>query len=158
MRKWWVLLLTVIFLSVSGSVFAVGPQDTWKITSPANGATVTGPDVTVTVDPGDMKIVAPGPVVAGEGHWHYSVDGQDVGKGPMNTFTYKGLTPGKHTLRVELQQGDHSPYPGDTGREVTVNVALPNTGTNTAAMVGAGLVLLLAGGYLFWRRGAVQAQ
>lgn len=158
MRKRWVFLFALMILSVSGSVFAAGPQDTWKIAAPANGVNVTGSDFTLTVDPGQIMVVKPGPVVAGEGHWHFFADGKEVGKGPVNTFTYQGLTPGKHTLKVELHQGDHSPYPGDNGREITVNVALPNTGTNTVAMVGAGLTLLLTGGYLFSRKGALQAR
>jgi LPXTG-motif cell wall-anchored protein len=158
MRKLMVVVLSmVMWLSVAQLVMAA-PQDTWKIVSPADGATVTGPDVTITVTPGDVKVVKPGPVVAGEGHWHFLVDGKDAGKGPTNTFTYKDLTPGKHLLRVTLQQGDHSPFPGDTGREITVNVALPNTGANVIWLSVAGVLLLAGGGYLMLRKQSALAR
>lgn len=157
MRKVFALLLSLMIFAIAGSALAAGPEDTWKITSPADGANVTGPDVTITIDPGQIKVAKPGPVVAGEGHWHFFVDGKEVGRGPVNTFTFKGLTPGKHTLKVELHQGDHTPYPNDKGREITVNVSLPNTGASTVAYAAAGLLLLAAGGSLFILKGALQS-
>jgi LPXTG-motif cell wall-anchored protein len=137
---------------VSVPAWAKGEENSWRITGPVNGATVTGTEVTLTVDPGQMKIVKPAAVVAGEGHWHFLLDGQEVGKGPTNSFTYKGLTPGKHVLQVQLHQGDHTPYPGAQPQEVTVNVALPNTGANLSVLVLAGAGMLLAGGALLLRR------
>lgn len=152
MRKFLILLLALVMVgALAASALAEGPQDTYKISSPADGAVVTGPDVTITVDPGQVKVTKPGAVVPGEGHWHFFVDGTEVGKGPVNTFTFKGLTVGKHTLRIELHQGDHSPYPGDTGREITITVGLPKTGSGLALSAGLGLGLLLLGGYLFSR-------
>lgn len=151
------LLALTLLCFVSTSALAAGPENSWKITSPANGANVSGSSVTVTVDPGQMKIVKPGPVVTGEGHWHFLVDGQEVGKGPTNTFEFKNLTPGKHVLEVQLHTGDHSPYPGATPQQVTVNVALPNTGTNLPLLVAAGALMLVAGGALLLRRRGARA-
>ncbi|MGE5590224.1 MAG: LPXTG cell wall anchor domain-containing protein [Bacillota bacterium] len=157
MRKFLVLLFALVMVAAPAtSALAEGPQDTYKILSPADGAVVAGPDVTITVDPGQIKVTKPGAVVPGEGHWHFFADGTEVGKGPVNSFTFKGLTVGQHTLGVELHQGDHSRYPGDTGREITVTVGLPRTGSGLALSAGLGLGLLLLGGYLFSRsrRGA----
>lgn len=151
-RRLFGLLMGAALLAASSFASAAGPEDTWKIAAPANGASVTGKDVTLTVDPGQIKVVAPGAVVVGEGHWHFFADGKEVGKGPLNTFVFKDLAPGKHILKVELHQGDHTPYPGDTGREITVNVSLPNTGTGTLTYAAVGLALLAMGGYMLSRR------
>jgi LPXTG-motif cell wall-anchored protein len=154
-RRVFALLLCLLLLAVSVTAVAAGPEDTWKITVPAAGAKVTGPDVTLTVDPGLIKVKAPGAVVAGEGHWHFFVDGKEVGKGPVNTFTFKNLTPGQHVLRVELHQGDHSVYPNDKGREVTIQVSLPNTGAGVLGYAAGGGLLLAMGGMLLRRRRSV---
>jgi len=153
MRKWVAVIFAVLLVSVATTALAEGPQDSWKITGPANGANVTGPDVTVTVDSGQIKVVKPGgPVTAGEGHWHFFVDGTEVGKGPVHSFTFQGLTPGKHELKVELHNNDHTPYPGDTGRIIAVNVALPNTGANVYVLALSGALLVGAGAVLLRRR------
>ncbi|MDB4895161.1 MAG: hypothetical protein JWN15_1423 [Firmicutes bacterium] len=93
MVKIFALIPALFLLAATGTALAEGPQDTWKITAPADGASTKASEVTVTVDPGQMKIVPPGAVVAGQGHWHFMVDGREVGKGAANSFTYKGLTP-----------------------------------------------------------------
>jgi LPXTG-motif cell wall-anchored protein len=152
-----ILLATLLLGLVATAALAAGEENSWKITSPANGSNVTSSTVTVTVDPGQIKVVKPGPVVLGEGHWHFLVDGQEVGKGPTNTFEFKGLTPGKHLLEVQLHLGDHTPYPGATPQQVTVNVALPNTGTNLPLLVTAGGLMLVAGGALLLRRRGARA-
>lgn len=152
MRKVFAVVLASLLLGAWTFAYAA-PQDTWKIVSPAPGANVTGPDVTLQLDPGEIKVVAPGPVVAGEGHWHFFADGAEVGKGPANTFTFKGLSPGTHILKVELHQGDHTLYPSGGERTVTVNVVLPNTGGSVIPYLIGGL-LLLAAGLLLFRRSA----
>jgi LPXTG-motif cell wall-anchored protein len=157
MRRALALMLAVLLCALLAvPALANGVENSWKITAPAEGATVTGTEVTVTVDPGQVKVVKPGTPVAGEGHWHYLVDGQEVGKGPVNSFTFKNLTPGKHVLRVELHQNDHSPYPG-AAKEVTVNVALPNTGSNATLWAALGAMMLVAGGFLVLRRRGARA-
>lgn len=155
MKKLIVMILAAMMLLSLASVAAAAPQDTWKIVSPAGGTNVIGSEVTITLDPGEIKVAKPGAVVAGEGHWHFLLDGKEVGKGPVNEFTFKALTPGKHLLKVELHQGDHSPYPGDTGREITVNVALPNTGAGLGWLAAAGLALL---GAAWWMRSGKRAE
>lgn len=152
MRKVFAVLLAMLLLG-AWTLAHAAPEDTWKIVSPGPGANVTGPDVTLQVDPGEIKVVAPGPVVSGEGHWHFFVDGEEVGKGTANTFTYKGLAPGKHVLKVELHQGNHTLYPSGGEREVTINVVLPNTGGSVIPYLVGGL-LLLAVGLFLTRRGA----
>lgn len=149
MRGTTAVLVACLFVLALAGIAAAAPEDTWRITSPANGSTVTGPDVTITLDPGEMKIVPPGgPVTAGEGHWHFFVDGNEVGKGPMNSFTYTGLSVGSHVLRVELHHNDHTLYAYGSADEVTVTVGLPKTGGNVllytalgAGLIGIGLLL-----------------
>lgn len=156
MGKIFALIPALLLLAATGTALAAGPQDTWKITAPADGASVKESEVTVTVDPGQMKIMPPGAVVAGEGHWHFMVDGKEVSKGAANSYTYKDLSPGKHVLEVALHQGDHSPYPGDTGRKVTVNTGAGG-GAGTMAMYAvAGVAVLGAAGYLFARKRSVR--
>jgi LPXTG-motif cell wall-anchored protein len=156
MVKIFALIPALFLLAATGTALAEGPQDTWKITAPADGASTKASEVTVTVDPGQMKIVPPGAVVAGQGHWHFMVDGKEVGKGAANSFTYKDLTPGKHVLEVALHQGDHSPYPGDTGRKVTVNTGATGSAGTMAIYAVAGVAVLGAAGYLFARKRSVR--
>ncbi len=159
MRKVLGIVFTLaLVLGVASAAVAAGEENSWKITAPAGGATVNGASVTLTVDPGMIKVAKPGAVVAGEGHWHFFLDGKEVGKGPANSFEFKDLTAGNHTLGVELHQGDHTPYPGAKPQMVNVTVKLPATGTNTAVYAGLGLLLLVAGAFLFRRRGAVAAR
>lgn len=157
MRLKWIkgLLVATALVSLVGTTALAGHhtiEDSWKITSPTPGATVTGPDVTLTIDPGKVVVTKPGAKVSGEGHWHFFVDGKEVGKGPTNSFTYKGLAPGDHTLRVELAYGDHTRYPGNYFREVAIKVALPKTGLNLGLLSAVGLALLAAGLALVLRR------
>ena len=156
MVKIFAIIPALLLLLVSGSALAAGPEDTWKITAPADGAKIKESEVTVTVDPGQMKIVAPGKVVAGEGHWHFLVDGKEVGKAAANSYTFKDLSPGKHVLEVALHQGDHTPYPNDKGRKVTVNVGSAVSSGAMAAYAVAGVAVLGGAVYLLARKRSVR--
>lgn len=85
-------------------------------------ATVTGFDL--------KDYAAAGPNVAGSGHIHYFVDGQP-GKGafPGNyattntTFVESGLAPGRHTIKVELVNHDHSSLTPPVFKEVAITIS-----------------------------------
>lgn len=46
----------------------------------------------------------------GEGHIHLYVDGQKVTKIFENEYTLKGLSTGKHEIKIELAHNNHEPY------------------------------------------------
>lgn len=48
--------------------------------------------------------------IIGEGHAHLYVDGTKVARVYTNWFHLAELTPGNHTIRVELNANDHAPY------------------------------------------------
>ncbi|MDX1418840.1 MAG: PQQ-dependent sugar dehydrogenase, partial [Rubricoccaceae bacterium] len=98
------------------------------ITSPADGAFVLGPDVTVSW-------TAYGP---GQGdHVHLTLDGAPHVTVPLNgSYTFTGLADGPHTLTAEVASIGHQVY---AGSEDTVAFTVTSGGT----LPGGGLVLRL---------------
>jgi hypothetical protein len=72
-----------------------------------------GRNVTITYKVGNMKISADHyghQAVPGEGHLHVYVD--NVQKAGLKTdapVRLENLTPGKHTIKLDLQNNDHTP-------------------------------------------------
>lgn len=95
-------------------------------TSPAAGATVSGPDMALQFSVSNLKIVAPpadGKNVAGQGHLHgYLDDGQYI---PIadTSYTAKGLSAGKHKFRLELQNNDHTLLSPKVMKEIEFTVS-----------------------------------
>lgn len=142
MRKLATLSLGILTAGlIAGTALAAGPEESWSIKS----ATAAGNKVTVTVDPGQLKIVAPGEVKPGEGHWHWYLDGKELGKGPKNEIVFENVAPGQHTIKIELHDGSHKLI---NARETTVTVALPRTGGSVGLLLAAGAAALGAGAYL----------
>lgn len=112
---------------------AAAPMATVRIVSPAENDSV-GPDVTVVMTKENVTIEkASGAKADGIGHYHLFLDTAAVEDGvviPPNsknvvhigtgdsTYTFKGLTPGAHTLIAVIGYGDHSAMPE---RRDTVN-------------------------------------
>ncbi|MBI4217093.1 MAG: hypothetical protein HY687_06905 [Chloroflexi bacterium] len=98
---------------------------TLSIVSPSEGATVTGPDVPVSIAVSyftlDNNAIGKAPE-AGKGHWHLVIDGQL--QGPVGTAAgvAKGLTPGRHVIKAELHNNDHSALNPVVEKSVTINV------------------------------------
>lgn len=82
------------------------------IVSPLNGSMVMGPDVTLMVTVTNFTL-APDEIgmlpVPGHGHLHVLLDGLLTAITASGTHTLMGLTPGMHTVRVELHQNNHLP-------------------------------------------------
>jgi hypothetical protein len=111
-----------LLAACGGSSDASGGSPSVSITSPASGATV-GSNVAVSWDTNEQL----GPPETGRDHVHVFVDGHsnDYTVVGGNSFTVKGLTPGKHTIDVTLQHADHSP----AGAEDKVDVTVSPSGT-----------------------------
>jgi hypothetical protein len=96
-----------------------------KITSPASGATIKGPDVTVTIELSDLTLVAPSSATKKEDlHVIYALDVDTkpfldgttkLGSGANRlhrggtAVTFKDVAPGPHTVQVIVVYSDHTP-------------------------------------------------
>ncbi len=89
-----------------------GARASISITSPADGFVLYGDRAEITVVLENFTL-APAKVgqaaVAGEGHWHYLLDGAYLTYVTALTFSATGLAPGNHTLTARLYNNDHSP-------------------------------------------------
>jgi hypothetical protein len=109
--------------AATGAMPAMASSAMVMITSPAEGDT-TGPDVTVKLSAMGVIVEKAGTKVEGHGHHHLFLDMSPSAEGapiPPNsamvqhigtgdsTWTFKGLTPGPHTLIAVLAYGDHVP-------------------------------------------------
>jgi hypothetical protein len=123
-----------VFLAISVTSWAQD-QPTIKITTPAEGATVPGPDVTIQMEALGVTIkAADGTRTPNEGHYHLYLDtepqltpetpiGQEAVHTAQNSYTFKGLTPGKHTVTVVLADGQHIPFDPSVTAKVSFTVA-----------------------------------
>lgn len=64
------------------------------------------------------------PNAAGGGHWHIFVDGKYVNFSAARTGTTKRLSPGEHTIVLELANNDHSSL-APRVRSAAVKVTVP---------------------------------
>jgi hypothetical protein len=106
------------------------------IISPADGATV-GPEVTVRFGLKGMGVAPAGVVKENTGHHHLLVDVKDLPAagqpipadarhihfGGGQTQTTLKLTPGTHTLQLELGDANHVPFePSLVSKKITIHV------------------------------------
>ena len=100
-----------------------------SIVSPIDGTIVTGDSITVQANASNIKLAKPtGTVVEGEGHFHAYLDGSNEQRGPGTSFTFLNVTPGQHTITVELHRGDHSQLNPPVGKIITVTVQAASSG------------------------------
>jgi LPXTG-motif cell wall-anchored protein len=150
------------------------------ITSPAAGAMVIGPDVTVTIDVGDIKLV-PGAQATQKSdmHVHYLLDvdptpwldgKHDIPTGDPNivhsaatSHTFTNLAPGPHRVTVILSSADHLAVQPPVAPSVSFTVVdqsvaqLPKAGgAPESALLAVGLLglALTCGGLALRRHGA----
>jgi len=95
------LLAAIAFLALTG---AASPQSpTLTIVAPAEGDTVTGPDVTV-------RLEVDGAVLGGRArngaHALLALDDLPPVKSYSPRFTFRGVSSGAHTLVVELRRSE----------------------------------------------------
>lgn len=112
-----------------------------RIVAPPNGRTIRGGDVTVRVAVDGFELVRQRthppfpPARAGRGHVHFYLDTEALPTlhGPPRTGTYRsvsttsytwaGLTPGRHSLAVQLVGRDHAPLRPAAKDRITVDVS-----------------------------------
>ncbi len=117
----------------------VGPRV--SIVSPAEDATVVGPNVTISIDVAAFSIVNKlgQPNLPGEGHVHYFMDvdppttpGVPAVTAPgtyaatiETSYTWTNVTPGAHMFSVQLVNNDHTPLVPPVVAFVNVTVTEP---------------------------------
>ena len=127
---------SMIALKLNGTPIPKTPSIT--ISSPLNGATITGNSTTVKVQVSNFDIVDKlgQSNVNGQGHIHYFLDvtppttpGQPAttAQGTYvattdTSYTWTNLSPGQHTFAVELVNNDHTPLEPAVTDSVTVTL------------------------------------
>ncbi len=130
---------------IGGNVTNATP--TVEIIEPAEGATVTGDSVTVGVNVTSFELVDAlgAPNVPGQGHLHYFIDVEPPTEPGVpavtepgtyvptinTTHTWQNVTPGTHTLSVELTNNNHTPLEPPVIDTVTVTVGAGGAETPT---------------------------
>jgi len=100
-----------------------GAAPTIKVVSPVDGTVVEGSDVSVRIETTGLALVDPSTTtVPGQGHIHFTLDAQPVQMSVAPDYTFKNITPGKHTLRSELVQNDTTPFAPAVFQTVTFTV------------------------------------
>ena len=115
----------VAFMTIVAILPSVASAADVKITSPANGATLKGPDFTVSIELSDVTLVPPPNATKKEDlHVIYALDVDTkpflagttkLGSGPnrvhtaRTSVTFKDVAPGPHTVQVILVYSDHMP-------------------------------------------------
>lgn len=84
-----------------------------SFTANVGGSSNTGNDVTIYIQ--HENISSPisslgGANVLGQGHWHYFIDGGAYNVTTSDVIDLPNMTPGKHSVRIRLQNNDHSDY------------------------------------------------
>lgn len=84
----------------------------------------------------------------GEGHWHIYVDGKLAGLSADEVVsvpndTYPALAAGKHTIKVELHNNDHTPVIGAGSSEITVTIPPKSAMRYTPASGKPGIKILV---------------
>jgi len=84
---------------------------TMQLLEPVDGATVPAGDVKMLVKTtGHKFVMASNTNVPGEGHVHFTLDGEPFKMSITPDYVYAGVTPGEHTLEAELVQNDTKPF------------------------------------------------
>ncbi len=121
---------------------------TLTLLQPQAGSTITGPNVTVSIQVANFNIVDKQgqPAVTGEGHVHYYLDynaptTQGQPAVPPNgtiwqtiastTYTFHNVTVGSHFVSVELVNNDHTPLNPAVTAKVSFTVSNQSGGGQT---------------------------
>lgn len=134
-------ILATLAMTVAACAQNPGAGSTMSIVSPAAGAKVKGPKVTVMVDVTGFKLVPANQApVAGEGHVHFFVDtpastvpvGKVVPLDQANVYVHAGkepftsreleLSPGRHTITVVMADAAHIVVGQPQPASVTIDV------------------------------------
>jgi hypothetical protein len=137
-RRWrmWAarsLAATLLLGTATGSALVAETQaqgtPSIEVVSPQPGATVTSDNIPVQVKVSDFTVdctQAGRPNADGVGHIHLMIDGMSMAQlanfycGDSFTVPGDGLSPGKHTLTIDLATNDHVDMM-DTAKEVEID-------------------------------------
>ncbi len=141
----------------NGTTPQPGPSvPSFSIASPRDGALV-GQEFTVQLSVSNLNIVPPKDQVTGnEGHFHFFID--DGGYIPVvgTSYTFKNVSLGQHTIRVEMHRNDHSQFDPAIAQSIKVTATkdLPVFSGDAAFWIGAivVIVIVLGGGYWYFTR------
>jgi hypothetical protein len=97
---------------------AAAPR-TMQLLEPVDGATVPAGDVKMLVKTtGHKFVMASNTNVPGEGHVHFTLDGEPFKMSVTPDYVYAGVTPGEHTLEAELVQNDTKSFSPPVKQEI----------------------------------------
>jgi len=121
-----ILVLAAALISPAGAQTVPAIQ----IVSPRNGSTVSGMQMVVEVRVQNF-VLNPSAIgkaaKPGEGHWQVYVDGKPAGLSADEVVSipndaYPALAAGKHAIKVELRNNDHTPVVGAESSEITLTI------------------------------------
>jgi len=133
LKQKWIAMAALVVLPLLQAC-SQGSASSVEFVEPKDGATVS-PAVHIVMAAHGMKIHKAGAVIEGTGHHHIIIDGSFVAKGEAvakdathkhfgkgQTETVLNLTPGDHTLTLQLADGHHQSYGKAMSQTITVHV------------------------------------
>lgn len=170
-----VIVLAGLLLATAGVASAQSPG--LEVSTPTNGSTVDGTDVTVTFSvtgitliqstvPLEQAGLQPEANRPGEGHVHFMLDLNPlVVWGTADPYTFTNVPPGEHQLMVELVNNDHSSLNPPVVRQIRFRTSagqtMPNTGmaqgdrtVNYSGLLAVAGIAIVAAGLILRRRNA----
>ncbi len=131
-RKWIAMAALAVFPLLQAC--SQGAGSSVEFVQPKDGATLS-PAVHVVMAAHGMTVHKAGELIEGTGHHHLIIDGSFVPKGDVvakdathkhfgkgQTETVLNLTPGDHTLTLQLADGHHQSYGKAMSQTITVHV------------------------------------
>jgi hypothetical protein len=105
-------------VNVSPSV----PTPEFSVASPAAGAQVTAGDLLVQIETKNFLFGEVGSANKdGEGHFQIYLDKEPFSVCASENCTIANMTPGQHTIKVEMHNNDNSPYPGVAAKIISIS-------------------------------------
>jgi len=96
---------------------------TVELLAPVEGSSISAGDVKVSVKTSGLKFSMPSNTnVPGEGHVHFTLDGQPFKMSVKPEYVFAGVTPGQHKLKAELVQNDTKSFSPPVEQEITFTV------------------------------------
>ncbi len=108
------------------------PDPSFTITSPNYGQIIKTDkeftDISVSLSVQDLIVKPPGgSAEKGYGHFHFILDEGSPIVVSSKSHTLSGVSPGEHTLKVELMNNDHTPYSPPISESVSFVVDMEQT-------------------------------
>ena len=122
-----------------------------QIVSPRNDATISGSQVVVEVRVQNFYLnpLSIGkPARPGEGYWEVYVDGKFAGISADEVVSFPNdalpaLEPGRHSVKAELRNNDHTPVAGAESSEISINIGAKSAMRYTPASGQPGIKIMV---------------